>query len=132
MLKRDKQGRLGKGVSNWFSRFEQRKTRNNVLGYIERRGVVSKGINDGQKWSKTFHSFRHAVIDNLRDNKTLASGEHILETHIGIVVGHTKEKSETAQYGKNRSQLELRKDVIDAIEFKDVDFKNIRWLETDV
>ena len=40
-LKRDKQGRLGKGFSNWFSRFETHKAGNTVLGYIERRGVES-------------------------------------------------------------------------------------------
>lgn len=88
---------------------------------------MSKGISDGQKWTKTFHSFRHAVIDNLRNNKKLPSGEYILETHIGIVMGHTKEKLETAQYGQNRSQLELRKDVIEAIEFPKVEFSAIKW-----
>jgi len=126
-LKRDKQGRLGKGFSNWFSRFEPRKGGKTALGYIERRGVESKGTSDGQKWTKTFHSFRHAAIDNLRDNKKLPNGEYILETHIGIVMGHTKDKLETAQYGQNRSQLELRKDVIEAINFGNVDFEEIRW-----
>lgn len=126
-LKRDKQGRLGKGFSNWFSRFEPRKGGKTALGYIERRGVESKGMSDGQKWTKTFHSFRHAAIDNLRNNKKLPNGEYILETHIGIVMGHTKERLETAQYGQNRSQLELRKDVIEAIEFPSVDFKAVNW-----
>ena len=97
------------------------------MGYIERRGVESKGLSDGQRWTKTFHSFRHAAIDNLRNNKTLPSGEYILETHIGIVMGHTKEKLETAQYGQNRSQLELRKDVIETIDFPNVDFAAINW-----
>jgi len=127
-LKRDNQGRLGKGFSNWFSRFEARQGGRTALGYIERCGVESKGVRDGQRWTKTFHSFRHAAIDNLRNNKTLPSGEYILETHIGIVMGHTKEKLETAQYGQNRSQLELRKDVIEAIGFPTVDFKAIKWM----
>jgi len=42
-------------------------------------------------------------------------------------MGHTKEKLETAQYGQNRSQLELRKDVIEAIEFPNVDFEAMNW-----
>jgi len=42
-------------------------------------------------------------------------------------MGHTKEKLETAQYGQNRSQLELRKDVIEAIEFPNVNFHSIEW-----
>lgn len=45
-------------------------------------------------------------------------------------MGHTKEKLETAQYGQNRSQLELRRDVIETIEFPNVDFQGIQWRTT--
>lgn len=125
-LKRDRQGRLGKGFSNWFSRFETRKGGKPALGYIERRGVESKGTRDGQKWTKTFHSFRHTAIDNLRGKK-LANGEYIREQDIGLVMGHEKDKRETASYGANRSQLELRKATIEAIHYKSVDCANIDW-----
>ena len=126
-LKRDKQGRLGKGFSNWFARIEDRGNGRLVLGYIERRGVKSKGITDGQKWTKTFHSFRHTAIDNLRDNKKLPSGEYIMENHIGLVMGHTGTKLETAKYGADRSQLELRRDVIEAITYPESNITGIVW-----
>ena len=91
-LKRDKQGRLAKTVSNWFSRVDQRKDGNLILGYIERRGVKSKGENNaGERWSKSFHSFRHTVIDNLR-GKQLANGEYIREPDIGLIMGHERDK----------------------------------------
>jgi hypothetical protein len=66
-LKRGKQGRLAKSVANWFSRMEKRKSGSPILGYIERRGVESKVTNAAdERWSKSFHSFRHTAIDNLR------------------------------------------------------------------
>lgn len=126
-LKRDNQGRLGKGFSNWFARNEDRGKGRVALGYIERRGVKSKGVTEGQRWTKTFHSFRHSAIDNLRDNKKLPNGEYIMENHIGLVMGHTGEKLETANYGANRSQLELRKDVIEAIDYTGLDTRSFRW-----
>ncbi|RLA51126.1 MAG: hypothetical protein DRR42_11150 [Gammaproteobacteria bacterium] len=126
-LKRDRQGRLAKGVSNWFSRVDKRKNGKFILGYIERRGIESKGKNaTGERWSKSFHSFRHTVIDNLRGQK-LANGEYIREPDIALVVGHEKNKLETAQYGIDRSQLELRKAVIEAITYSNISIKNISW-----
>jgi integrase len=115
-LKRDNQGRLGKGLSNWFSRFEKHPNGNgHILGYIERRGVESKGVYDtGERWTKTFHSFRHTAIDNLR-GKQLSNGQFIREQDIGLVMGHEKGKLETASYSMDRSQLELRQAVIEAI-----------------
>jgi integrase len=117
-LKRDNQGRLGKGLSNWFSRFEKHSNGNgHILGYIERRSVESKGVYDtGERWTKTFHSFRHTAIDNLR-GKQLSNGQFIREQDIGLVMGHEKGKLETASYGMDRSQLELRQAVIEAIRY---------------
>jgi len=121
-LKRDNQGRLGKGLSNWFSRFEARKNGGHIIGYIERRNVSSKGTYEtGERWTKTFHSFRHTAIDNLRGGK-LANGQFIREQDIGLVMGHEKGKLETANYGMDRSQLELRQAVIEAIQY------NVSWL----
>ncbi|MEE8043631.1 MAG: site-specific integrase [Thermodesulfobacteriota bacterium] len=126
-LPRDKQGRLAKSVSNWFSRMEKRKSGSPILGYIERRGVDSKGANAaGERWSKSFHSFRHTAIDNLRGKK-LANGEYIREADVGLVMGHDKNKLETAAYGLDRSQLELRKAVIEAIDYPEVAFEDISW-----
>jgi site-specific recombinase XerD len=127
-LKRDKQGRLARTLSAWFSRNDKRKDGSSIKGYIEKCGVASKGENEaGQRWMKSFHSFRHAVIDNLRDNKKLPNGEYIMENHIGLVMGHTGQKLETAKYGANRNQLSLRKDVIEAIKYPSLDTNNIRW-----
>jgi len=127
-LTRDKQGRLAKSVSNWFSRLDKRKNGTFVRGYIERRGVDGKGTNEvGERWSKSFHSFRHTVIDNLRGKK-LANGEYIREPDIGLVMGHDREKLETARYGTDRSQLELRKAVIEAIDYPDVMFSRVSWM----
>jgi len=121
-LKRDNQGRLGKSVSNWFSRMDKRKDGKFTLGYIERRGVISKGENQaGEKWSKSFHSFRHTVIDNLR-GKQFPNGDFIREPDIALVVGHDREKLETASYGKDRMQLTLRKAVIESINYEKVFF----------
>ncbi|MEZ5529742.1 MAG: site-specific integrase [Porticoccaceae bacterium] len=126
-LSRDNQGRLGKGVSNWFSRVEQRKNGGQTLGYIERRGVESKGQNDArERWSKSFHSFRHTVIDNLR-GKQFPNGDFIREPDIALVVGHERNKLETASYGIDRSQLELRKAVVEAIKYNNVPFATISW-----
>jgi len=122
-LKRDKQGRLGKGLSNWFSRFETRPNGSKILGYIERQGVISKGTYDtGEKWTKTFHSFRHTAIDNLR-GKQFENGEYIREQDIGLVMGHEKGKLETANYGADRSQLKLRKAVIETISYTRISLK---------
>lgn len=124
-LKRDKQGRLAKGLSNWFSRLEQRADGSPIKGYIERRGVEGRGVDEnGQKWTKSFHSFRHTVIDNLRGKK-MANGEYIREQDIALVVGHDKEKLETANYGSNRTQLELRRDIVEAIGYEGVGFEGI-------
>ncbi|MAT94092.1 MAG: hypothetical protein CME59_16040 [Halioglobus sp.] len=126
-LKRDKQGRFAKGISNWFSRYETRKNGQVVKGYIERQDINSKGTNGaGDKWSKSFHSFRHTVIDNLR-GKQLQNGEFIRELDIALVVGHERDKRETASYGIDRSQLSLRKAIIEAIHYEDVEFEEIRW-----
>lgn len=117
-LNRDKQGRLAKGLGNWFSRFDKRGDGRCVKGYIENQGVKSKGTNElGERWSKSFHSFRHTVIDNLRGKK-MANGEFIREQDIALVVGHEKNKRETANYGADRMQLELRQSVIECIDFK--------------
>ena len=126
-LKRDRQGRLGKGLSNWFSRYEQRGNAI-IKGYIEKRGVASSGLDPEteQKWSKTFHSFRHTVIDNLRGKK-MANGEYIREDDIALVVGHEKGKLETANYGTDRMQLELRRDVVEAINYDGIAFEKINY-----
>ncbi len=125
-LNRNKQGRLAKGLSTWFSRVDKRKNGSLALGYIERRGVVSKGKSKaGERWSKSFHSFRHTVIDNLR-GKQLQNGEYIREQDIALVVGHEKNRLETANYGQDHAQLELRKAVIEAIGYDDVSFDMIR------
>lgn len=124
-LKRNKQGRLAKGLSNWFSRLDQRANGGEIKGYIEKRGVLGRGTGeDGQKWTKSFHSFRHTVIDNLRGKK-MANGEYIREQDIALVVGHEKEKLETANYGANRTQLELRRDIVEAIHYEGVGFGEI-------
>ena len=126
-LIRDKQGRLAKSVANWFSRMETRPNGKPILGYIERRGVESKGQNRSrERWSKSFHSFRHTSIDNLRGKK-MANGEYIREPDIGLIMGHDKSKLETAAYGVDRSQLELRKAVVEAINYEDVEFEEIKW-----
>lgn len=126
-LKRDNQGRLAKAVSNWFSRVDKRKDGNLILGYIERRGVESKGQSSaGERWSKSFHSFRHTVVDNLR-GKQLANGEYIREPDIALVVGHERVKLETASYGKDRMQLSLRKAVIEALAYPDVPLTLLKW-----
>ena len=126
-LKRDKQGRLAKGVSNWFSRIDKRKNGYVSLGYIEKVGVISKGENEAsERWSKSFHSFRHTVIDNLR-GKQMSNGEFIREPDIGLIVGHEKGNLETANYGQNRFQLELRKAIIDKVEYTDIGFDKIIW-----
>jgi len=125
-LIRNNQGQLTKGVSKWFSRLEKRKAGGFVKGYIERCGVVSKGNDDDKRWSKSFHSFRHTFIDNLRGAK-MENNEYIREQDIGLVVGHEKDKLETANYGGDRSQLPLRKAVVEAIHYPDVAFNEIRW-----
>ena len=42
-------------------------------------------------------------------------------------MGHDKSKLETAAYGVDRSQLELRKAVVEAINYEDVEFEEIKW-----
>lgn len=78
----------------------------------------------GEKWTKTFHSYRHTVIDSLRGGR-LGTGEFIREEDIALVVGHEKGKNQTADYGQDRSQLELRRAVVEAIEYKGVNFENL-------
>jgi len=116
-LKRDKQGRFARTLSAWFSRNDKRKDGTPILGYIEKCGVASKGENGAdQRWTKTFHSFRHTAIDNIR-GKVFEDGGFIREQDIALVMGHEKGKKETAKYGADRSQLELRKAVIEAIRY---------------
>lgn len=125
-LTRDSTGRMAKGISGWFTRMEKRKDRT-ILGYVERRGVQTKGVDeDGMRWTKSFHSFRHSVVDNLRGKK-LSSGEYIRESDVGLVVGHVRGKLETAFYGVDRTQLLLRKDILERLEYPGVDFDAISW-----
>lgn len=125
-LNRDSTGRMAKGVSNWFSRVEKRKDRT-ILGYLEKRGIKSKGQDeDGVRFTKSFHSFRHSVVDNLRGKK-LPSGEYIRESDVGLVVGHVSGKLETAFYGIDRTQLLLRRDVLERLDYPGVDFDAISW-----
>lgn len=108
-LNRDNQGRLAKNVANWFSRYGIR-AQWITRGYIERRGVLSKGVDEetGMKWSKSYHSFRHTVIDNLR-GKTMRNGEYIREQDIALVVVHEKTSSKpqiTAPTARNSNFAE--------------------------
>jgi len=126
-LKRDKQGRLARALSAWFSRNDRRKDGTIIKGYIEKCGIESKGVDEeGQQWLKSFHSFRHTAIDNIRGKK-FEGGQFIRELDIALVMGHEKNKKETAKYGKDRSQLELRKAVIDALDYTTVDFSKLKW-----
>ena len=47
----------------------------------------------------------------------MVNGEYIREDDIGLVVGHEKGKLEPANYGSDSIQLELRRDVVEAIEY---------------
>jgi len=106
----------GRNITKWFS---IKANSENRKGYIEKLGIISTGVNrDGMPWSKSFHSLRHTVIDNLR-GKSLPSGQRIGEAEIGLVAGHTElvdgRKLETSNYGVGKMQLKLRHEIVEQI-----------------
>lgn len=126
-LARAPDGKWGSPVTKWFSNKSS-----GSKGFIERCGVTSQGnATGGLSWSKSFHGFRHTVIDNLRDRqKCLPNGSRIAEEDIGLVVGHLSDensKLETRNYGHGDRNLLFRKEVIALIHYPGVDFESIAW-----
>lgn len=127
-LKRAPDGKYGSPISKWFTR----KQNSSALGFIERCGIVSTGLRpDGKSWTKTFHSFRHTVITNLRDkSKRLPDGSRINAEDIALVVGHLEEDSaklETHNYGEAVENMGFRRDIISLIDYPGVNFNSIKW-----
>jgi len=125
-LERGSDDKFGGTVSKWFSR------KGRSAGFIESCGIASKGTYANNKeWSKCFHSFRHTVIDNLREeSKRLPDGTRISESDRALVVGHIDKKEsslETTHYGQGVSYMKLRMDVISQISYPGVDFDAIKW-----
>jgi integrase len=73
-LEPDKYGRWGRKLGNWYSRFNRRE------------------ITDNPK--KCFHSFRHTVANQLKQ-------QGINETVIAELIGHKNESITTGRYGKS-------------------------------
>ncbi len=129
-LTRAPDGKWGSPLSKWFTI-----KGDHANGFIERCGVVSIGeLRDGKRWSKSFHGFRHAVVDNLRDkSKKLPDGSRIHAEDIALAVGHLNDDSadlETNNYGQGVDNLEHRRDVISLISYPSADFAAIRWPKT--
>ena len=119
-LKRSSNGSYGKEIGRWFS-LKSKTTK----GYIERMGVVSSGVDEtGHAWSKSFHSIRHTVVDNLRDEKFLPNGQRVTITDIALLVGHIDDlpeaKLQTNKYGLGQRQLKVRRDLVENIIFDSI------------
>jgi integrase len=82
----------GQTVSKWFSR------------YRDRCGV------DGKGGRKVFHSFRHTLIDKLKQDLT------VNDTLISELVGHSVDSITMGRYGK-RYRPKLLKDVVEKLKF---------------
>ncbi len=134
-LQRNKGGRLGKNLSSWFSRHERRSKSDGsayyVGGYIQRRGVVSKGMEGGKAWALSFHTFRHTVINRLLMTKHPTTGEEFTESQIDQLTGHAKTKSGVNLYTDDGKKLrQLSAAAITAAMAVDFDFlplDQIRW-----
>jgi len=114
-LNSGKRGKRGAAPSNWFNRDEIRKGEirkdgtqgpdRHSQGYLLKSGVIKKG----NGWAKTFHSFRHTFIDNLRQ-------ANIETSKIAALVGHEPEYKMTHSYG-NEYNLQILKKVMDKLEY---------------
>ena len=112
--------------SSAFTKYFSRKTEKHK-GFIERCGIETSGVNpDKSRWSKSFHSFRHTVTTNL-----MAKG--VPASTMSVVLGQSDEnKFESAATYNHKTEtdrLEMRKEVIELIEYREVDFGAIRWSE---
>lgn len=87
-LKKDRDG-YSQSASKWFGR------------YRKRNGVVDA--------KKTFHSFRHTVIDNLKQ-------KHTAKELIAAIVGHKDDSITTGLYGKKYEPLSL-KPIMELLDF---------------
>ena len=115
-LKSGKRNKRGAAPSNWFNRDEIRpgEIRQNGTkgpnrhsqGYLLKSGVIKKG----NGWAKTFHSFRHTFIDNLRQ-------ANIETSKIAALVGHEPEYKMTHSYG-NEYNLSILKEALDKLDHK--------------
>lgn len=112
--------------SSEFTKYFSRKTEQH-RGFIERCGIETSGENpDKSRWSKSFHSFRHTVTTHL-----MAKG--VPASTMSVVLGQSDEnKFESAATYNHKTEtdrLEMRRDVIELIEYREVDFDAIRWSE---
>jgi integrase len=139
-LPRSPSGKYGGQFSKWFSR------KSDSQGYVERRGIQSSGeMPEGSEtswWTKSYHSFRHSVADNLKA-KIGIGGAGIGLEDIALAIGHVGQVSDgeqqrldrlraltTVDYGSKdqvSEYLELRQKVINAIDYKGVSFDGIKW-----
>jgi integrase len=134
-LKRSDGQRMGKQISSWFARLEQRTKRNGdsyvVGGYIENQGVVTGGEIGGKRWSKSFHTFRHTLINHLLNSKHPTTGEEFTEDQIDQLTGHRQSQSGVKHYiQEGHKSMQLRAAMITAVLAVDFDFlpfNQIRW-----
>lgn len=110
--------------SSAFTKYFSRKTENHK-GFIERCGIETSGQNpDGSRWSKSFHSFRHTVTTHL-----MAKG--VPASTMSVVLGQSDENkfesASTYNHKEETDRLEMRRDVIEMIDYPNVDFKAISW-----
>lgn len=134
-LQRGDGQRMGKQISSWFSRLEMRTRRNGdahiVGGYIENQGVQTKGEVGGKRWSKSFHTFRHTLVNHLRNQKHPTTGEEFTEDQIDQLTGHRTSQSSVGTYTEDGLKvLKLRAAAVTAamaVEFDFLPFDQIRW-----
>lgn len=114
---------FGSIYSKWFTN----KSNAGTGGFIERCGIDSSFTRKGKKHSKSFHSFRHTLTDELR-GKVLAQGVWIEDPDIAPITGHVSEDSHkltTRRYGKGNDYLEKKYEVLSRAEYEGVVFP--RW-----
>lgn len=139
-LPRAASGKYAGQFVKWFSR------KGKGLGYIERRGIESRGrmpeLSEVPLWSKSFHSFRHSAIESVKAQRGGAQGIQISDIaltfgHAGDDLSEADQKALDAEralmtnrYGSVdpvSENLVLRQKVINAIRYDAVDFCSIRW-----
>lgn len=116
-------GRLGKAISHWFSRSDDKN------GFLQRCGVQTheRDVQGKIVSSKSFHSWRHTVRDVLRMQPHPRTGGSIAEFEIDYVTGHAPGGSAGVNYGTGKRPLDLIHELVNAINYPGVDFGAIRW-----
>lgn len=118
ITKRGTKNSFSSSFTRWFSQKDQK-----TKGFLEKKGIESSYELDGQRHNLCFHSFRHTLVDELREKE---KHQNILVSNsdIALIVGHIPEediKLTTREYGKGKDMIDFKYRILSFLDYSDID-----------